>query len=257
MAKKGALRGLGILITRPEPQAQLLAKQVELAGGRPIVFPTLIIHEPTDTQRARQSLEKVVSADWLFFISANAVHYAAKLLGERLALSPQTRIAAIGKATQEALQERGIAVDLTPPNASHSEALLSQIALQNMDQKKCMIIRGEGGRETLSQALKSVGAIVSYAEIYRRDCPNSDTSNLVSRWKKGKIDYVIASSGETLSNLITLLGEQNLNLLTQTTLLTISKRIEKMAHNAGIERVIISKQPYNETLIKTLIEQTD
>ncbi len=256
MAKKGPLHGLGILITRPKPQAQLLAKRVELAGGRPIIFPTLVIRSATDIQKARQSLERIFSADWLFFISANAVHYAAKLLGAQFVFPPKIRIAAIGKATQEALQERGITVDLTPPNASHSEALLAQIALQNMDQKKCMIIRGEGGLETLSQTLKSVGATVSYAEIYRRDCPNNDTTNLVSCWKKGEIDYVIASSGETLSNLITLLGEQNLNLLTHTPLLTVSKRIEKMAHNAGIERVIVSKQPYNETLIKTLIEQT-
>ncbi len=256
MAKSSPLQGLGILITRPEQQSKALANLIEAAGGRAITFPTIEIKTTSSQQKALATLKRAPSFDWLFFVSANAVHHAAKLLNEDLQLLSQTKIAAIGEATRKALLKYNLEADLTPSRSSNSEALLSLSEMRNMDNKKCMIVRGEGGREKLKQSLESYGAEIIYAEVYRRACPTSDINPLISSWKNGEIDYVTATSGETLQNLITLLGKCNQKLLTQTPLLTVSKRIEKMAHNAGIIRVIVSKQPYNETLIDTLIEQT-
>jgi len=256
MAKTQSLQGVGVLVTRPKTQAEALSKLIKAAGGHAIIFPTLIINETHNRQKALSTLHKIASHDWLFFVSANAVHYAAKLLGGTFKTPQQIKIAAVGKATKNALSQYKLLADLTPPHTSSSEALLSQLEGQNMHEKKCMIIRGEGGRETLKQTLQSYGATVSYAEVYRRDCPDSDTGQLVSSWKNGEINYVTATSGESLKNLITLIGSTEQELLRQTPLLTVSKRIEKMAHNAGIKQVIVSKQPYNESLIETLIEQT-
>lgn len=256
MAKNQPLQGIGVLVTRPKPQAQALSILIEQAGGHAIPFPTLIIKEPHGRQKALSTLTEIAISDWLFFVSANAVHYAAKLLGGHLKVPQQTKIAAIGKATEKALSQYHLSAHLAPSQSSNSEALIAQLEGQNINQKKCMIIRGEGGREVLKHSLQLCGATVSYAEVYRRDCPNSDTTQLISDWKKGEIDYVTATSGETLKNLITLIGSTNRELLTQTPLITVSKRIEEMAYNAGIKRVILSKQPYNETLIETLIEHT-
>jgi uroporphyrinogen-III synthase len=256
MTKNRPLQGLGVLITRPEQQSKGLAKLVEAAGGRAIIFPAIEIKATSNQHKALTALKQASSCDWLFFVSANAVHYTAKLLNGDLHRLSQTKIATIGEATRKALLKYNLKVNITPAHSSNSEALLSHPELQNMANKKCMIVRGEGGREKLKQSLEGRGAKIIYAEVYRRDCPTNDTNHLISSWKNGEIDYVTATSGETLKNLVALLGKCNQKLLTETPLLTISSRIEKIARDAGITRVIVSKQPYNETLIDTLIEQT-
>jgi len=252
-----SLQGRGVLVTRPEAQSKALCKMIEFTGGSAIAFPTLVISEVQNPEKVINHLKQIVDYDWLFFISANAVHYAARLLGGAFQLSGRIKVAAIGEATRQALSAYGVKTDIIPLKNSHTEALLAHPDLQNMAQKKCLIIRGEGGREKLAEGLRNHGATVVYAEVYRRACPEVDVHPLISRWRNGEIDCVIVTSGEALMNLITLLGMDGQCFLKNTPLVTVSERIKKMAVDAGIRQVVVSKQPGNESLLAVLVEQSN
>lgn len=254
MATTKALENITVLVTRPEPQASQLAGLIQNAGAKALKFPAIRIDGIANRETALKQLGNINQCDWLIFISANAVNYAFELLGSSAPIPHTTRMAAIGTATKTALEHHGYTAALAPEAKSDSEALLSLDALQNLKGKRCMIIRGEGGREKLAEELRNRGATVLYCEVYRRLCPDRIPTTLLEQWKQGAIDFIIVTSNEALNNLISLLDRDGLKQLALTPVITVSDRIAKTAQKQGIKRTIVSKQPYNETLIETLIE---
>ena len=91
------LAGRRILVTRPAHQAEGLCQRITAAGGTAVRLPTLEIVPTTDTAAAQMALEAALEADWLIFISANAVFHALALRPDLLARS-SARIAEIGRA---------------------------------------------------------------------------------------------------------------------------------------------------------------
>ncbi len=57
------------------------------------------------------------------------------------------------------------------PEVSDSEHLLRLPALQNVEQQQVLILRGNGGRELIKDALVRRGAKVHYSETYKRIHP--------------------------------------------------------------------------------------
>ena len=66
------LKGFGVLVTRPEHQADELVSAIEEAGGEAIRFPVIDI-EPHDSVDVNRSLEALPASDIMIFISTNAV----------------------------------------------------------------------------------------------------------------------------------------------------------------------------------------
>jgi uroporphyrinogen-III synthase len=245
------LTGTTVLITRPEHQAHKLCAMLEAAGGTPVCFPALEILPSEKIREAAELLGELDRFDWLIFISANAVRYAAELLA-RQPLPEPVRVAAIGQATTAALAAAGIRIDLVPSERFNSEALLSMPEMRNLDRQKIVIVRGEGGREVLRDALRARGAEVRYAEVYRRALPTADTSALLSCWRRGGIGIVTVTSGEALENLARLLGENGIDLLRTTPLIIISPRLEQQAHRLGCRRVIVARAPTDEAVLEAV-----
>ncbi|MDD4092147.1 MAG: uroporphyrinogen-III C-methyltransferase, partial [Smithellaceae bacterium] len=69
------LFGLGVVITRPERQADDLAKLLAVEGARPIAFPTIAIEPPSDWSELDAALNELESYQWIIFTSANGVHF--------------------------------------------------------------------------------------------------------------------------------------------------------------------------------------
>ena len=242
------LAGRGVLVTRPKDQATALCRLIEVAGGRPISFPTIDIEPAADMEAARRLLDEPV--DLLFFASRNAVDYALPLCpGAHLPAEP--RLAAIGKATAEALAAAGRAPDLIPEGRYDSETLLTHPKLQDLRGQRVLIVRGEGGRPLLGETLRARGAEVRFAEVYRRALPAVDPARLVADWD-AQVQLVTATSGEILDNLLQLLGEAGRGALLATPLVVVSERTRQEAQHLGFARVELAERAEDAALVAAL-----
>ena len=218
------LVGLSVLVTRPAQQSDALAASIVAFGGEPIVFPSLAIEPIAAVAPAVHEL--------VIFVSVHAVEHGARLIQKNESM----RIAAIGRATATALAAAGLPADIVPQTNATSEGLLEHPDLNATTLRTVLIVRGEGGRETLREALAQHGATVSTLEVYRRTAANvsaEDIAALELRWAEQGIDVVTATSVDTYLKLSQLLSDRGRALLHTATLLAPSERIITAARDPG------------------------
>jgi uroporphyrinogen-III synthase len=188
-----ALRGVAVLVTRPEHQAAPLCGLLESDGATVIRFPVLRIeavgdpphHSPTDTTHER--------FDLIVFTSANAVHFGAALVPAAGGVA----LAAIGPATRRALQAHGLDVTVTPAGGFDSENLLSHPRLEHPAGQRILIVKGRQGRDLLRERLAARGARVTVAEVYQRVHAvyrPDELSALEARFAAGGVDVITVTS---------------------------------------------------------------
>ena len=216
------LHGRGILITRPREQAQGLAKLVEAAGGRAIVFPAIEIQDVP--------LRTLAEFDLAIFVSPTAVNRALAAMK----WPARAKAAALGRGTQRELERHGIKGIIAPDAGADSEALLAAPELQRVAGRRIVILRGEGGRSLLGDTLAARGAQVEYAECYRRVRPQTDSGPLLTAFAKGAVHAVTVSSAEGLENLLEMLGAAGRKHLKKTPLFVPHPRIAAEAKRLGL-----------------------
>lgn len=228
------LPAIGIILTRPVQQAQALARSIEAAGARAIIFPALEII-PRAPDPADQA--KVNAAEMAIFISANAVKY-----GLQYAVVPrEIPVAAIGAATAAALKQAGYQNIIVPLQGADSEALLATPAMQDVAGKRIAIFRGVGGRETLRDTLRQRGAKVEYIECYTRRRPDV-APDVVSRLlARDDIAAIQALSRETMENFCTMIGDKGVALLRHTPLFAPHAAILEGARMLGFSEGILTE----------------
>ncbi len=223
-AKKQALQGLSILVTRPEHQADEFCLMLKNAGAKPVRLPTLKIEETTQQDHTLRLLKQVDQQNIIIFTSSNAVEFASGYMDSLLSSQHTYTVAAIGKKTTQALQKKNIHVDIQPEKYYNSESLLALADMRQVKNKRILIIKGEGGRTLLGDTLKARGAIVEHANVYVRRCPTL-SDHLLNTLKSEKIDIITLTSAESSENLLSLLSDQPIKWLTNATLLLGSQRI--------------------------------
>lgn len=249
-----SLQGLGVLVTRPEHQADALCQLIEHWGGMAIRCPALLISEPQDWTPARAIFARLADYELAIFTSANAVSRALPLILERGGIPPSLEIAAIGQATAQALARHGIAHCLHPATGFNSEAVLALPRVQNVAGQAVMIVRGEGGRELLAETLTARGAVVAYAEVYRRERPTADLQPLLDRWQRGEIGTVVVTSSETLRNLFDMLGVAGQDDLRQTVIITVSDRTRQLAAQLGCRHLRLAREASDHAIVAALLD---
>jgi uroporphyrinogen-III synthase len=247
------LNGLGVLVTRPEHQAGPLCQLIERHGGVAIRCPALVIREPHDWAPALAIFDRLNEYALVIFTSANAVDRAMPLIRERGSFPPRLEIAAIGKATAQALQRQGMTPDLQPEAGFTSEALLALPRLRQVAGQAIVIVRGEGGRELLAETLTARGARVVRAEVYRRERPTLDAAALLERWARGEIGAVAVTSAESLLNLFDMLGIDGQDYLCETPLIVVSARIQQTAAELGCSRLQLARDASDDAILAALL----
>jgi uroporphyrinogen-III synthase len=241
------LTGIGVLVTRPEQQATALCARITEHGGRAIPLPALAIHGPPQPEVAQALLDRLDNFSLVIFISPNAVRYGLRLMAGR-ELPRGVLVAAVGNGTARALESHNITPSILPRERFDSEALLELPELQQLVGKNVLIVRGNGGRPLLGDTLKQQGATVEYAEVYRRECPQIETTPLLERWPN-EVQIVTATSNGILENLLKLLGEPGGELLRNTPLVVISERMRQHALELGWDEIILAEQATDEAIV--------
>ncbi len=245
------LKGVGVLVTRPEHQAEELSSAIEDAGGEAIRFPVIDI-EPHDSVEVNRYLDALPASDITIFISTNAVIY-----GLPYANGDDTVIAAIGPGTKSAIESAGRRVDIFPAEGFDSEHLLATLELQDVAGKNIRIIRGDPGRELLADTLRDRGAMVDYLPVYRRLTRNYSPNLLAGlehRWRDGQIHCVIAMSVDSLDKLLEILPVGCRELLADTPLITPSARVLQTASDRIPKaKISLAESPNTDDMVRALI----
>jgi uroporphyrinogen-III synthase len=213
-----------------------------------VSFPTVEIRPPADPGPARRLLGE--PWDLLVFISRNAVEQALALAPDAARLAAVQR-AAVGRATAAALTRAGLAPQLVPATGFDSEALLALPALEQVAGRRVLILRGEGGRALLGDTLRSRGAEVAYAEVYRRAAPETTAADAIADWQRS-LGYVTATSDEVLTNLLALVPQSAHAWLKSLPLAVLSRRNAATAGEMGFTSVAVAPEASDAGLCAAL-----
>jgi uroporphyrinogen III methyltransferase / synthase len=114
-----ALGGWRVVVTRPRGQSSDLDQLLRQVGADVILLPTIEIIDPPSFDPLDAALWALADGayDWIGFLSVNAVHRVITRL-EALSLPPSVislcQVAAVGRATADALTATGIKINLLP-----------------------------------------------------------------------------------------------------------------------------------------------
>jgi uroporphyrinogen-III synthase len=232
------LAGRGIVVTRPAGQARRLAALIRAAGGVPVLFPVLEILDSGDLRPLHALIDRLEEFDLAIFISPSAVNKAMNLITARRQLPPDLRIAAIGRGSARELKHFGVGEVIAPARKFDSEALLELPELAKIAGKRVVIFRGDGGRELLGDTLVARGAVLEYAECYRRGKPNSNAAPLLKAWARNELHAIVVTSSEGLRNLFDMVGKLGQSWLRKTPLFVTHARIAATARELGLAAVV-------------------
>ena len=233
------LSGRRIVVTRPKGQAESLLALIRQAGGEPLEIPVLQIDDLAELAPFYAVLERLDSFDMAIFVSRNAVRKAFALIGGR-PWPAHLRVATVGNGSREELESHGITGVSAPSGQADSEALLAMQDFSAVAGKRIAIFRGEGGRSLLGDTLSARGALVEQAACYRRARPVHSAALLAAAWDRGKVDAVMVSSGEGLTNLLEMLGGEGPRRLSGTALFVPHPRVAVQAVRKGLKRPIVA-----------------
>ncbi|MGV3743400.1 MAG: uroporphyrinogen-III synthase [Burkholderiaceae bacterium] len=231
-----------VVVTRPEAQAIELAAQIAALGRQAILFPLLEIHPLPDTSRLESILGNLERYGMVTFVSPNAIHAAFSCIQT---WPRSVAIGVVGEGSRLALAEHGVTAPTytifspADPEQSDSEGLLAALDLNKLHGKPVLIVRGEAGRELLSEQLRASGIQVEQVAAYRRIAPTLDQDlrlRLLSLLQS-EHDWLVTSS-EAMRNLVKMTGEAAGEdgvkiLLQQHTFFVPHKRIEETARELG------------------------
>lgn len=235
VAASHPLAGRVIVVTRPAAQAASLASAISEAGGEPFLFPTIEIRDTADSATLERALEQLASYAWVFFVSPNAVE---KVFARVPAWPAAVRVAAVGPGTKAALESHGVRDVLIPSSRFDSESLMEMPQFATAAGLRCMIFRGNGGRELIASSLIARGATVDLVECYQRAVPVIDVGPLLACWSQGRIDAVTLTSSEGVRNFVAMVGAEARAFYAVTPAFVPHTRIADVADSLGFADVV-------------------
>lgn len=238
------LQGAGIVIARAEGRGESLRDRLLAVGAEVLLFPVIAI------RAVPESVLPAAVPDWLIFTSVPAVEHGLEICRRRI--SGDTRIAAIGEATAQALRDAGAVVHAVPER-QESEGLLDLPEFQAVQEADCWIIKGAGGRELLAGALAARGARITLVDVYERGLPQTSMEPLLEWWRGGRVNALVVSSRSSLINLHAMLNDEGRRFLGETQLVMPTERMLKLAHELHIRPApLIATDISDQALLTTL-----
>ena len=206
--EKRPLFGKGIVITRPEEQAEELSALLREKGARVISFPTIRIAPPDNYGDLDRAIENIEQYQWIVFTSANGVRSFferfSSVRGDIRDLKG-IRICTIGPATRTCVEAYHIPVALVPDEYL-SEGVVE--AFKNMDitGAKILLPRAEIAGDVIPEGLSTMGAHVDVATAYQTVSPGGDGKALRELMEGGKVDVLTFTSPSTVNNFMDIIG---------------------------------------------------
>lgn len=257
------LFGMRVLVTRARAQASELAERIEEHGGEPCEFPVIETREPADPRTIdmiRTRLEEAESYSWLIFTSVNGVEYFFRWL-QRFNIDIRryhaASIAAVGPKTAEALQQRGLIVEVLPEKY-YAESLLERLEAAVRQGERVLLPRGDLARDLLPRELEAKGIEAVEIDVYETVLA-SIQDELALDWIREKhIHMITFTSSSTVTNLLELLKrkgiENPVGLLEGIPIASIGPITSQTIAAAGMKVTIEAKDSTLDGLMASVLQ---
>jgi len=247
----GDLRGQRVLVPRTPDRAGELVTLLRSAGAEVVALPLIRIAAPADPAALDLSLVTLAKGgySWVGFTSVSAVAAVLDRATE-LALQPpisaDTRVAAVGPATEAALRARGVPVDLVPATAGSAEELAA--AWPHGVGQKVLLPRSDLAAPALPEALVAKGYRVDDVTAYRTE-PLRPPDDVADDLRTGRISAVLFTSPSTVTAL------DGLQIAAGTVLGTIGRPTAAAVQKSGHRLDFVADRPTARALVDGLIAE--
>ncbi len=250
-----SLKGLHVVVTRPEGQAGRLIAQLVTLGATVLHAPTIRIADPPSYTALDAALRHLPSYDWIIWTSANGVARTFARL-ETLGLDPglvrACQLAVIGDATARSLTSFGYTADLVPPQAVAESLRDTLLAAGSGAGSRLLVPQPVTSRDVLATGLRAAGAVVDVVPAYQTELNTDAAANLRQWLAAGRIDCALVTSPSTVRGLLALL-DGDVEALRHVPLACIGPVTADAARALGIEPALVATEHTNDGLIAALI----
>jgi len=207
LVTSGPLAGKRIVVTRAQTQSEGLSSVLRQFGAETIDAPLIEIRPPDTYEPLDSALNTILDYDWVILTSVNGVDALFSRL-EPLGLSVDSlqhlKIAAIGPATEERIQDHGLVVDIVPERYVAEEVVRSLRKLTKAE--KVLLVRARVARDVIPEELRRAGADVEVVEAYQTVVPADAKQRLQSIFSgDGQVDAITFTSSSTVKNFLSLI----------------------------------------------------
>ena len=209
------LSKMRVLVGRARHQAGVLAVQLRSLGATVIEVPFIEIRKPKSFKPLDEALRKIGEYDWLILTSVNGVDAFWERMA-RLRLNQQClkrlRVAAIGPATKEAIEQGGAKVDVVPKEYV-AESVVRSLR-HRINGKRVLLVRAKVARDVIPRELRKAGAKVDVVEAYETVIPASSRERLriVLKNSRRRPHWITFTSSSTVRNFVELVRASSAKL---------------------------------------------
>lgn len=202
------LHGKRVLVTRPRDRAGTLSEKLRDLGADVTEFPCIRTEPVSPCPAMEDALGRLAEYEWLGFTSAAGVEAfwsCLRDMGKDARALGGVKLAAIGPATGQALEARGLAADLIPEvyDAAHMGASLAKRAAGRV-----LLLRAEEGSPALTDALAAAGIAFDDIPVYRTIYDNPHSARLREELEAGRFDFVTFTSASTVKGFVSAVGAE-------------------------------------------------
>lgn len=204
------LFGKRVLVTRPAHQSEDFARMLRDEGAEPVLAPAIRIEPPPDPAPLRDAVAKM-GYGWVVFTSANGVRRffeEVEAQGKDARILGDSKLCAIGPATDATLREHGIRADVIPEEFKGEGAANAILDAGDVSGVRILLPRAEVAREALPEMLREAGAEVDVVPAYRTLGASQDAAIAIRDAVHRKtVDVLTFTSPSTVREVANALGE--------------------------------------------------
>src|SRR6202040_2590189 len=155
----GPLSGIRVLVGRARHQASALSAELRDLGAEVLEIPFIEIRKPRSYRALDTALRNLSEYDWLILTSVNGVDALWERLRKlHLGGKPMRhlKIAAIGPATRQAIEQHGVKVNVVPKEYV-AESVVASLR-RKVRGKRVLLARAKVARDVIPRELRKRGA---------------------------------------------------------------------------------------------------